>query len=210
MIWTLQNPPPRPILILQMLKETLVKEVGRLVTGVVYPFAIGGYVVRRIKAQTCKYMSRNFRALLRSFSSHRMERGNFGCQSRKTRKLAVDNGLPSIRLLSRPRIDRLPAAHHVVRTIAAQEIMEETGTGAWQSGYEDRLFNRLAEDHRSLLFRKAQHEQIAQQTQRVPTGRKPPESAQIGLVLVAAQQHLERFLEAPLAEIGEPRPLLSQ
>src|SRR5262249_2139866 len=142
MIWTLQNPLPHPILILQMLKEALVKEVGRLMAGVVYPLSIGGYVVSRIKAQACKYMSRNFRALLRRFSSQRMERGNLRCQSRKTRELAIDHGLPTIlptiRLLSRPRIDRLPAADHVVRTVAAQEIMEETGTGAWQSGYEDR------------------------------------------------------------------------
>ena len=59
-------------------------------------------------------------------------------------------------------------------------------------------------------FRIAQYEQIGQQTQGVPASGNPPKCAQIGLMLVAAQQRLQRRFKGPFAEIGQLRPLLRQ
>src|SRR4029078_3296303 len=62
---TFHNPPPAAFLMLQVLKKTLVEQIGRQIASLIQPAAVGRYPIRRIEAQAAEHMRGDLAALLR-------------------------------------------------------------------------------------------------------------------------------------------------
>ncbi len=100
----------------------------------------------------------------------------------------------------------LPVLGDPVVRVLGEDLVEDRGSRARQTGDEDRRLDPLCRDFRASLARLRELETVLEPVQHIAAQEHAPERMELGLGGRGAQEDVIRDAELVSAEVGEPRP----